>query len=93
MGRGVRHKLQLPVTVPLSVDLSPFASPEIGKCCYVIVEGWDSLLFIVAVNGGKKNVYELYGIVNHSGSLDFGHYTADIKHFALQKWYHCNDAS
>eukprot|EP00929_Paragymnodinium_shiwhaense_P046729 TRINITY_DN23778_c0_g1_i1.p1 TRINITY_DN23778_c0_g1~~TRINITY_DN23778_c0_g1_i1.p1 ORF type:complete len:864 (-),score=128.04 TRINITY_DN23778_c0_g1_i1:132-2654(-) len=45
-------------------------------------------------NGGAQ--YRLYGVVNHSGTLTYGHYTA----YALcgdggegRKWYHYNDSS
>ena len=35
--------------------------------------------------------YELYGIINHEGSLDFGHYYSFIKSFASKMWYNYND--
>jgi ubiquitin C-terminal hydrolase len=31
--------------------------------------------------------YDLYGIVNHYGSLHFGHYTSIVKNFQENKWY------
>jgi len=39
--------------------------------------------------GGKK--YDLYGVVNHYGSLSSGHYTAIIK--KNKDWVLCNDSS
>jgi ubiquitin carboxyl-terminal hydrolase 8 len=44
------------------------------------------------VIGYKKNsyVYELYGICNHMGNSNGGHYTSYVKN-ANQKWYHFND--
>mmetsp|Transcript_2827 Transcript_2827/g.3753 ORF Transcript_2827/g.3753 Transcript_2827/m.3753 type:complete len:1339 (-) Transcript_2827:16-4032(-) len=36
-------------------------------------------------------VYELYGILVHSGSAGFGHYYAYIKNFTDAKWYKFND--
>ena len=44
------------------------------------------------VIGYKKDsyVYDLYGIANHSGSLEGGHYTSFVK-TASKKWYHFND--
>ena len=39
--------------------------------------------------GGKK--YDLYGVVNHYGSLSSGHYTAIIK--KNKDWILCNDSS
>jgi ubiquitin C-terminal hydrolase len=44
------------------------------------------------VIGYKKEsyIYDLYGICNHSGVSQGGHYTAFIKN-ANGKWYHIND--
>ena len=36
--------------------------------------------------------FELIGIINHTGSAQFGHYTADCKNFIDNKWYHFNDS-
>lgn len=42
----------------------------------------------------KENViYDLFGVVNHSGGLGGGHYTADCKNLEDDKWYHFNDVS
>ena len=35
--------------------------------------------------------YDLYGTINHKGSLYQGHYTANVKAHATNHWYHCND--
>ena len=40
----------------------------------------------------KKYVYDLYGICNHMGSTDGGHYTAFVKNI-MGKWLYCNDES
>ena len=40
------------------------------------------------ING--KN-YELIGVVNHYGTLTFGHYTSYIKRDG--EWYYCDDSS
>jgi len=49
------------------------------------------------VRGGKPEVstrYELYAVVNHSGSLGFGHYTAYGRvGDPGREWYHFNDAT
>ena len=44
--------------------------------------------------GYKKetNVYDLFGVCNHSGSVYGGHYTAYVKN-ANEKWYHYNDTN
>ena len=38
-------------------------------------------------------IYDLYGVVNHSGTLNFGHYTANCFNEARQKWLYYNDSS
>ena len=38
-------------------------------------------------------IYDLYGVVNHSGTLNFGHYTANCFNEAHQKWFNYNDSS
>lgn len=40
------------------------------------------------ING---EVYELVGVVNHFGSLSFGHYTATVKR--EEQWMECDDSS
>ena len=37
-------------------------------------------------------VYDLYGVCNHGGSVQGGHYTSFVKN-ANDKWYHYNDTS
>ena len=38
-------------------------------------------------------IYDLYGVVNHSGTLNFGHYTAQCFNQAEGKWFNFNDSS
>ena len=38
-----------------------------------------------------NNNFELIGVINHTGSASFGHYTADCKNFIDNKWYYFND--
>lgn len=41
---------------------------------------------------GKNVFYELYGVINHTGSVEGGHYTSYIKN-QNNKWYHYNDTN
>lgn len=45
----------------------------------------------------KKFIYDLYGVCNHSGRLQFGHYTSFVKVTDFKnnndKWYHFNDSN
>lgn len=36
-------------------------------------------------------LYDLVGVVNHQGSLNQGHYTADVR--IEEQWFRCNDVS
>jgi len=40
----------------------------------------------------KRHTYELYGVINHFGGIQGGHYTSFIKN-ANKKWYHYNDTT
>lgn len=42
--------------------------------------------------GEPNRLYDLVGVVNHSGGIDFGHYTADCKNPMNGKWYNFNDS-
>ena len=37
--------------------------------------------------------FQLLASINHSGSPDRGHYTANIKNTTSSDWFHCNDAA
>jgi len=39
------------------------------------------------------NIYDLYGVINHFGSLNFGHYTANCYNEEAQAWFNFNDSS
>ena len=42
---------------------------------------------------GVSSVYDLFGVVNHFGSLNGGHYTATCKNSIDNNWYYFNDSS
>ena len=42
------------------------------------------------VTADPKIMYDLFATVNHKGSMQSGHYVANVKVDDL--WYHCNDA-
>lgn len=48
--------------------------------------------YVVSKNENEKYIYDLYGVCNHSGTSNGGHYTANIKN-ANGKWYNFNDLS
>jgi len=50
------------------------------------------LVLSAVEDGGRSIYYELYGIVNHYGTIFSGHYTAEIKHFVTGKWFSISDS-
>ena len=40
----------------------------------------------------EQIIYELYGVVNHYGTMGGGHYTAYCKNFLNNKWYEFDDS-
>lgn len=38
-------------------------------------------------------IYDLVGVINHYGSMNFGHYVAFAKNSRNSKWYEFNDSS
>lgn len=56
------------------------------------IDGLDMTRF-VKDKKGEQHVYDLYAVSNHSGTLDFGHYTAVCKNHKDGKWYSFNDSS
>jgi ubiquitin C-terminal hydrolase len=55
------------------------------------VENVDFSKYVEGYNK-ESYVYDLYGICNHHGDENFGHYTSTVK-TASSKWYNFNDAN
>ena len=55
------------------------------------LEDLDLRKYIIGYNKNSY-VYDLYGICNHSGGVQGGHYTSFVKN-ADGKWYHYNDTN
>ena len=49
-------------------------------------------LDIKEMGAHPTGVYDLYGVINHYGSLINGHYTAYCKNFIENRWYEFNDS-
>jgi ubiquitin C-terminal hydrolase len=73
-----RNKLTTLVEFPLyNLDLSTFVT--------------DQQKFLEEQGVNLK--YDLYGIVNHYGSLSFGHYVSIVKNLEENKWYKYDDSA
>jgi len=77
----------------LVIDFKRFNN-RFQKNQILITFPFDNLDLSHYVIGYKKDIYkyELYGVCNHSGGTQGGHYTAYVKN-ANGKWYHFNDTS
>ena len=59
-----KRKLYSTISIKEKIDMEDFTDTRLGKQ-------------IVVINLEKSSTqYSLYGVINHSGSLDFGHYYA-----------------
>jgi ubiquitin carboxyl-terminal hydrolase 8 len=76
----------------LTIDLKRFDYNNNKNNCLISfpLEKLDLCKYVV---GYKKNtyIYDLYGICNHIGGVNGGHYTSFVKN-ASGKWYHFNDS-
>ena len=63
-----------------------------NNCFVKIPNTLDMTEFIDSEIGFNKNrQYNLYGIVNHLGTIDFGHYTCFLKSYKNNLWYKFDD--
>ncbi|XP_066995037.2 ubiquitin carboxyl-terminal hydrolase 22-like [Anabrus simplex] len=72
-----RKKISKFIKFPEHLDMTPFMSQCRNQCT-------DS----PPMHSG--NIYSLYAVINHMGTLNAGHYTAFIRQ-QHGKWYKCND--
>jgi ubiquitin carboxyl-terminal hydrolase 8 len=75
----------------LVVDFKRFNNSNKKLNCVVHTPllGLDLSKYVIGYNK-ETYIYELFGICNHSGESQGGHYTAYIKN-SNQKWYHFDD--
>lgn len=57
------------------------------------INGLDMNKYVLDPHTGESNIYDLYAISNHMGSLYGGHYTAHCKNSLDNRWYEFNDSS
>lgn len=49
-------------------------------------------LTLTKEENADEHIYDLYGVVNHSGSLGGGHYTSMCFNEVEEKWFNFNDS-
>ncbi|CAM9856110.1 unnamed protein product [Phaeothamnion confervicola] len=76
----VSHKLYNGVSFPLKgLDMRPYLTPAAAAASAVGEETPDPLL------------YDLVGLVEHTGGLQRGHYTAHVRDAASNRWFYASD--
>lgn len=78
----------------LVVCLKRFSTDGKRKLMHLVnfpLENLDLSKYVKGYNA-KQYKYDLYGVCNHYGGVQGGHYTAFVKH-ATCNWYHFNDTS
>ncbi|KAK7378005.1 hypothetical protein VNO80_03441 [Phaseolus coccineus] len=56
------------------------------------VHDFDLTNYIANKNNSRRQLYELYALTNHYGSMGSGHYTAHIKLLDENRWYNFDDS-
>ena len=86
-------KLETLIDFPITdFDLTDVViNPELPHEC--LGEDFTKTIKSPLVDAKGKVIYDLYGIVNHSGSVGFGHYHAYAQNPRSKKWYEFNDSS
>jgi hypothetical protein len=68
---------------------------QVDEFCRCYNCGWFCVWFCVCVAApalAQETRYDLWGVVNHSGSLHGGHYTADCRNADTGEWHTFNDS-
>mmetsp|Transcript_25921 Transcript_25921/g.40576 ORF Transcript_25921/g.40576 Transcript_25921/m.40576 type:complete len:175 (+) Transcript_25921:89-613(+) len=73
-------------------DKKSFSRSKLATTVKFPVQQLDLADYTAVESQGQSTVYDLYGITNHSGSLEGGHYIAHCKNFDDNKWYCYNDS-
>ncbi|KAL5018944.1 hypothetical protein ScPMuIL_004666 [Solemya velum] len=83
---GYHKKISTFVSFPEQLDMTPFMSSSRnnnnGYCNQIVQESAKSL--------SCDNKYSLFAVVNHSGTIETGHYTCYIRQHKDQ-WFKCDD--
>ncbi|XP_025658098.1 ubiquitin carboxyl-terminal hydrolase 5 isoform X2 [Arachis hypogaea] len=56
------------------------------------VHDFDLTNYVANKNNSRRQLYELYALTNHYGSMGSGHYTAHIKLLDENRWYNFDDS-
>jgi ubiquitin C-terminal hydrolase len=77
----------------LIIHLERFVQISGVRRKYDINVDFPDVLDLRELTRGESIVYQLFGIIEHFGSLNSGHYTTHCYHSGKGKWYFFNDSS
>ncbi|VDM94975.1 unnamed protein product [Thelazia callipaeda] len=82
-----RKKMDTVIKYPQFIDMTPFtASYHERPTC----SPENTFSVVSDLLKKNRNKYELFGVVNHLGTMESGHYTCYIRHQTNQ-WFQCDD--
>ena len=81
----IHVQLDAHVPFPLTLEFAPFAAP--GK---LEATHYSQLPTYCGSDGTAR--YRLYGVVEHQGSVEGGHYVAFVKSDDMDCWHRFNDS-
>jgi ubiquitin carboxyl-terminal hydrolase 4/11/15 len=58
---------------------------------YYPIEGLNMKNFMIPQSNDIDQIYDLFAVVLHTGTLNGGHYTAVAKNYVDKGWYEFND--
>ncbi|VDN24803.1 unnamed protein product [Gongylonema pulchrum] len=83
-----RKKMDIKVKYPQIIDMTPFTTAFRER---LAADGTDRKTSIAGdLLTRNRNKYELFAVVNHTGTMESGHYTCYIRHQHNQ-WFQCDD--
>ncbi|KAK4408742.1 Ubiquitin carboxyl-terminal hydrolase 5 [Sesamum angolense] len=56
------------------------------------IHDFDLTNYVANKNSTRRQIYELYALINHYGGMGSGHYTAHIKLLDENRWYNFDDS-
>jgi len=81
-------KIDTFIPFPLELDITPYIEPELS-------ETYENQYYEDIPH--KRYIYSLYGVCNHSGGLNSGHYTAftrlKLKEGSRGDWHYISDTN
>ena len=95
----IKRKKEIKISRPpeiliLSLQRIDQKTQNKNECVVTFPQNLDMKDFIDSECGfDKDSNYNLYAVINHTGTIDFGHYYSDILFHQKEEWFEFNDSS